>query len=61
MLLPDGTNVNHALVKGGWCWWYQKYAPGDMVFEGLEKKARETRKGFWADSQPVPLSEWRRR
>ena len=22
VLLPDGTNVNHALVKEGWCWWY---------------------------------------
>ena len=20
VLLPDGTNVNHALVKEGWCW-----------------------------------------
>ena len=20
VLLPDGTNVNHALVKDGWCW-----------------------------------------
>jgi endonuclease YncB( thermonuclease family) len=30
MLLPDGTNVNHTLVKDGW-WWYRKYAPGDTV------------------------------
>jgi endonuclease YncB( thermonuclease family) len=28
VLLPDGTNVNHTLVKEGWCWWYRKYAPG---------------------------------
>jgi len=27
VLLPDGTNVNHTLVKDAWCWWYQKYAP----------------------------------
>ena len=27
VLLPDGTNVIHALVKDGWCWWYRKYAP----------------------------------
>ena len=20
--LPDGTHVNHTLVKNGWCWWY---------------------------------------
>ena len=24
VLLPDGTNVIHTLVKGGWCWWYRK-------------------------------------
>jgi hypothetical protein len=44
VLLPDGTNVNHALVKDGWCWWYLKYAPGDTVLEGLEKEAREGRR-----------------
>jgi hypothetical protein len=31
VLLPDGTNVNHSLVKDGWCWWYRKYAPRDTV------------------------------
>ena len=43
VLLPDGTNVNHMLVKDGWCWWYRKYAPGDTVLEGLETEAREVR------------------
>ena len=54
MILPDGTNVNHTLVKDGWCWWYRKYAPGDMAIEGLEKDAREARKGLWADRSPIP-------
>jgi hypothetical protein len=54
VILPDGTNVNHALVKDGWCWWYRKYAPRDMVLDGLEHEARERRKGLWADPQPVP-------
>jgi micrococcal nuclease len=51
----------HSLVKDGWCWWYQNYAPGDTVLEGLEKEAQEGRKGFWADPQPVPPKEWRKR
>jgi endonuclease YncB( thermonuclease family) len=38
VFLRDATHVNHTLVKDGWCWWYRKYAPGDMVLEGLEKK-----------------------
>jgi endonuclease YncB( thermonuclease family) len=43
VLLPDGTNGNHTLVKDGWCWWYRKSAPGDTVLEGLEHEAREVR------------------
>jgi endonuclease YncB( thermonuclease family) len=60
VILPNGKNVNHSLVKDGWCWWYRKYAPGDTVLEGLEKEAREARKGLWADPQPVPPWEWRK-
>jgi endonuclease YncB( thermonuclease family) len=61
IILSDGTNVNHALVKDGWCWWYRKYAPGDAVLEELEKAAREERKGLWADPYPLPPWEWRKR
>jgi endonuclease YncB( thermonuclease family) len=48
VILPDGMNLNQELVKQGWCWWYRKYAPGDTVLEGLEKEAREAKKGLWA-------------
>jgi len=51
--LPDGAHVNHTLVKDGWCWWYRKYAPGDTVLEGLEKEAREAKKGLWVDPAPI--------
>ena len=41
VLLPDGTNLSHTLVKNGWCWWwYRQYALGDTVLEELEKDAR---------------------
>jgi endonuclease YncB( thermonuclease family) len=59
VFLLDGTNVNHELVKGGWCWWYRKYASGDTELEKLEKDAREAKKGLWADPHPVPPWEWR--
>ena len=51
--LPCGMNLNQELVRRGW-WWYRKYAPGDMAIEGLEKDAREARKGLWADPSPIP-------
>ena len=47
VLLPDGTHVNHTLVKDGW--WYRKYAPGNTVLERLERDARQGRIGLWAD------------
>ena len=59
VILPDGTNVNHELVKDGWCWWYRKYAPGDVILEELETRARTSGIGLWADPQPVPPWEWR--
>jgi hypothetical protein len=36
-------NLKQELVKQGWCWWYRKYAPEDMVLEGLENEAQEAR------------------
>ena len=42
------------LVKEGMCWWHRKYAPRDTVLEGLEKAAREAKKGLWTDPAPIP-------
>jgi endonuclease YncB( thermonuclease family) len=61
VLLPDGTHVNHTVVNDGWCWWYRKYAPGDAVLNGLEREAREVRKGLGADPRPVPHWQSRKR
>ncbi len=63
VLLPDGSNVNHWLVKDGWCWcwWYRKYAPGNTTLEKLEAVARESRMGLWADPHALPPWEWRKR
>jgi len=47
-------------VKDGWCWWYRKYAPGDLELEKLEKEARVAKEGLWADPHPVPPWEWRK-
>src|SRR5262245_12560020 len=54
VLLPDRTNVNHTLVKDGWCWWYRKYAPSDTKLEMLEAVAKAARRGLWADPAPIP-------
>jgi endonuclease YncB( thermonuclease family) len=61
VLLPDGTKVNHELVKDGWCWWYRKYAPGNTELENLEKDARDAKKDLWVDAAHVPPCQWRKR
>src|SRR5215470_16277408 len=53
VLLLDGTNVNHELVKDGWCWWYRKYAQEDTALESLEEEASQAKRGLWADPKPV--------
>ena len=60
VLLADGTNVNHTLVKDGWCWWYRKYAPDDVMLAALEAEAGLAQKGLWADPHPTPPWEFRK-
>ena len=45
-LLPDGTNVNHALVKAGGCWWYRNYASENAQLECAEVEAQVARLGL---------------
>ena len=46
VLLLDGSNLNHTLVKNGWCWWYGTYAPKNTELARLEQNARETQQGL---------------
>ena len=54
VILPDGTNVSHALVKDGLAWWYRKYAPDDVTVEKLEAEARELKRNLWSHKKSVP-------
>ena len=56
VVLQDGTNAHHELVKDGWRWWYRKYALSDTMLEKLEAEARAARRGLWVD--PAPLPPW---
>jgi len=54
--LPDGTNVNHALLTAGMAWYYDKDAIADKKLCGLAAKAISEKKGLWADA--APLAPW---
>lgn len=49
LLLADSTNVNQRLVKEGWCWWYQKYAPNALALEQSQQEAKKAKRGLWSD------------
>jgi len=58
VLLHDGRIVGHELLKEGLAWW-QRSASNDASLEVLEELARASRKGLWADSNPVPPWKWK--
>lgn len=60
IILPDGRNLNHELVRAGFAWWYQQYARNENALAALQQQARAARKGVWADPHAVAPWEWRR-
>lgn len=61
VILPDGRNLSSELVAAGLAWWYRRYAPHDIILEGLEGEARAAKRGLWADPDPVPPWCYRKR
>ena len=59
IILPDGKNLNRALVRAGFAWWYKKYSKDESLGR-LEAEARAAKSGLWADPNPTPPWEWRR-
>jgi micrococcal nuclease len=58
VFLPDGRSLNKVLVGSGLAWWYRNYS-SDRSLEALERTARISRRGLWADSDPVPPWDFR--
>lgn len=63
-LMLDGADVNLALVRAGYAWWYREYAgeqsPSDRrLYEAAEKAARRDGVGLWSDPRPIAPWDWR--
>ena len=58
VLLPNGRNVGHELLKEGLAWW-QRSASSNAGLDVMEELARASRKGLWTDSNPVPPWKWK--
>jgi len=58
VILPDGVNLNEALVRNGFAWKY-KYTKS-VHLEQLQKEAKEKHKGLWQGTSPLPPWEFRK-
>ena len=56
-----GRNINLEMVKMGYAWWYEYYAPLNGDLREAQKRARASKSGLWADSEPTAPWNWRRR
>jgi len=59
IVLPDGRDVSHELVRTGFAWWFRKYATHETELARLEAEAQAARRGLWIDPHPIPPWEWR--
>jgi len=59
LILPNGVNVNKALVKMGLAWHFKKYSKDDS-YATLEIAARNKKAGLWKDKNPIAPWNWRK-
>lgn len=58
-VMQNGIDVNLEQIKRGMVWVYTQYAH-DPAYFSAEKKARASRIGLWAASNPIEPSKWRK-
>ena len=60
--LPDGLEVNAAMVRDGHAWVYRRYTDDPRLLR-LEASARQAERGLWSlpPAEQLPPWEWRRR
>jgi endonuclease YncB( thermonuclease family) len=60
-IMCDGVDANTEQVKRGMAWVFVRYAAPNSPLYGLQGEARGSRRGLWADPQPIAPWEWRLR
>ena len=44
------------MVRAGYAWWYELYAPDSQVLDDCQVEAHKAPKGLWEDEEP--MSPW---
>ena len=62
----ERTDANYHQITAGMAWYYRQYAnelsAADRAqYDSAENKAREAKRGLWADAKPVAPWAWRRK
>ena len=52
--------INKEMVAEGWAWHYKQYSK-DQRLEAAEARAKATRRGLWANRNPVAPWDWRKK
>lgn len=65
-VLLGSVNVNLEQMRGGFAWYFKRYASDvpeieRLQYEAAETEAREAKRGLWQQQQAIPPWEWRRR
>lgn len=58
VVTTNGIEANRHMVENGAAWVYDQYNT-DSSLPDLQRRAKEQKRGLWADSNPVPPWEWR--
>ena len=58
-LCRSDESINRRMVEEDWAWWFRKYAPRDEELMLAEQAARNTKRGLWADPNPLAPWEWK--
>ncbi len=57
----DGANANETMLSKGMAWVYKEYASKFPHYNHREDAARQNRLGLWADNNPIPPWEFRKK
>lgn len=63
-VLVGGADVGLSQIEAGLAWYFKRYAkelPPDrrVQYDDMEKQAKSSRRGLWADAEPVAPWDWR--
>jgi micrococcal nuclease len=63
-LVYDGIDVNLAMVRSGFAWWYRTYAGEQssvdrLQYAAAQERAQTEKIGLWTDKAPLAPWEWR--